>query len=205
MTLDWHEQHRQKQRAYDQAYRNRKRETDPEWAEKRAEQKKQQRAYYARKKIDPEWRAKRAEGQRKSDAKHRDRKRKSLCEWRKNNPERVKELKRQNRGQAIQADAVKYLLRRLKHAANGKGIPFDLDASDFGSLPTHCPVLGIPIVFPAPLHTHGLPSFDRIDPSKGYIKGNVKIISWRANRLKVDCASPAELRAVADYIERARG
>ena len=47
-----------------------------------------------------------------------------------------------------------------------------------------------------------LASFDRINPAKGYTKGNVRIISLRANRLKFDCVDPEELRRVANYIER---
>ena len=32
--------------------------------------------------------------------------------------------------------------------------------------------------------TDNNPSIDRIDPTKGYVSGNIHIISWRANRLK---------------------
>ena len=28
------------------------------------------------------------------------------------------------------------------------------------------------------------PSPDKIDPSKGYVKGNIRVISWRANNLR---------------------
>jgi hypothetical protein len=62
------------------------------------------------------------------------------------------------------------------------------------------------------------PSLDRVDPRKGYVPGNVRVISDRANRLKGDrslseiqalaLAGPrarrAEHAAVADYIERER-
>lgn len=50
-----------------------------------------------------------------------------------------------------------------------------------------CPVLGIPIS-PVRGKGHGgkpgSPSLDRIDNDKGYVTGNVRIISWRANNLK---------------------
>jgi hypothetical protein len=42
------------------------------------------------------------------------------------------------------------------------------------------------------------PSLDRWDNSKGYIPGNVFVISWRANWLKHD-GSVEELRRVAEY------
>jgi hypothetical protein len=98
-------------------------------------------------------------------------------------------------------EPIAYLLTKLRYRAKRDGIPFDLEPSDF-VLPTHCPVLGIPITFPAPPYSPGLPTFDRSIPKLGYVKGNVTIISWRANTLKSDCIDAAELRKVADYIDR---
>jgi hypothetical protein len=52
--------------------------------------------------------------------------------------------------------------------------------------PTHCPVLGIEIDYYSEGRTENSPSFDRTNPSLGYVKGNVQIISYRANRIKND-------------------
>jgi hypothetical protein len=66
-----------------------------------------------------------------------------------------------------------------------------------------CPVLGIAINA-----NHGRqgyfpdsPSLDRIVPSRGYTKGNVRVISQRANQLKSD-ATLAELRLVLADMEK---
>jgi hypothetical protein len=56
-------------------------------------------------------------------------------------------------------------------------------------------LLGITLDCRAPSRSDNLPSIDRIDPSKGYVKGNVWVISWRANRLKSD-ATFEELEAI---------
>ena len=40
---------------------------------------------------------------------------------------------------------------------------------------------------------------DRIDSSLGYVKGNVWVVSYRANAIKRD-ATPEELRRIADAI-----
>ena len=45
------------------------------------------------------------------------------------------------------------------------------------------------------------PSFDRIYPKKGYIKGNIVIVSNKANRIKTD-ATVDEIRKVADFYEK---
>ena len=44
------------------------------------------------------------------------------------------------------------------------------------------------------------PSMDRVNPLKGYVKGNVAILCWRCNRIKQD-AAPQELRAIADFMD----
>lgn len=43
------------------------------------------------------------------------------------------------------------------------------------------------------------PSLDRTDNRKGYVRGNVRVISFRANQIKND-ASADELRALAEYV-----
>lgn len=91
----------------------------------------------------------------------------------------------------------------LKKRAKLKGFEFDLELSDIPQIPKVCPVLGIPIIsndgISAP--TDNSPSVDRIDSTKGYIKGNIRIISNRANRIKSD-ATIDELRMVLEDYER---
>ena len=92
------------------------------------------------------------------------------------------------------------LLDRVRVRARNRGLDFDLEISDL-RLPSKCPVLGIPIVLGGGKPQHGTPTVDRIDNLKGYVKGNVAVISWRANRLKSD-ANEAELEAVLRYIRK---
>lgn len=63
-----------------------------------------------------------------------------------------------------------------------------------------CPVLGGRFVYGEGRHDWS-PSVDRKDPSKGYVPGNVTVISWLANRIKNNCTDPAVFRAVAAYVE----
>jgi hypothetical protein len=50
-----------------------------------------------------------------------------------------------------------------------------------------CPILGIDICWNnCGSVVHGSPSLDRVDNQKGYVKGNVQVISHRANTLKKD-------------------
>ena len=74
---------------------------------------------------------------------------------------------------------------------------------EFGEIdwPTHCPMLGNELDYFNIGHKDKWPTFDKIVPSKGYVKGNVQIISWRANRIKND-ATPAELLKIAEYMKQ---
>lgn len=75
----------------------------------------------------------------------------------------------------------------------------NLTEEDF-IVPDRCPVLGIPIVIGGN-RWYDSPSVDRVDNTKGYVKGNVQIISGRANTLKKD-ATLAELEALVAYVKR---
>ena len=51
--------------------------------------------------------------------------------------------------------------------------------------PTHCPLLGYELNYSGGKgQDNSNASLDRIDPTKGYVKGNVWVISYRANVLK---------------------
>ncbi len=78
------------------------------------------------------------------------------------------------------------------------GVPFDIEPDDI-HIPAVCAVLGIALDGSSRDRT---PSLDRIVPTKGYVRGNIRVISFRANRIKSD-ASTLELRAILAYMEAA--
>jgi hypothetical protein len=45
----------------------------------------------------------------------------------------------------------------------------------------------------------GSPTLDRIDNAKGYVKGNVCVISKKANTMKNN-ATPEEVRKLSEYV-----
>lgn len=79
------------------------------------------------------------------------------------------------------------LLSSAKERAKAKGIEFDLTIEDI-VVPKECPLLNIR------LETHlgtgighslpNSPTLDRKDPALGYVKGNVWVISNKANAIK---------------------
>ncbi len=89
------------------------------------------------------------------------------------------------------------MLQQARKRAKEKELEFNLDVSDI-IIPTHCPVLGIKLERLDKRHS-GSPSLDRIDNTKGYIKGNIAVISWRANSIKKD-ATLEELKAIVNYL-----
>ena len=75
------------------------------------------------------------------------------------------------------------IVARAKARAAKRGIPFNIDESDI-IVPDVCPVLGIPLKGGKIGGGPNSPSIDRTDSDKGYVKGNVTIMSNRANTLK---------------------
>jgi hypothetical protein len=79
---------------------------------------------------------------------------------------------------------------RAKYRAKQKSLDFNITKEDI-VIPDTCPLLGTPMKSP---------SLDRIDSTKGYIKGNVWVISNRANTLKND-ATLKELKTLVENLE----
>lgn len=85
------------------------------------------------------------------------------------------------------------MYRNARSRAKRYGYPFEIDPEDC-LVPPRCPILDIPL---RSLSGEGKgngkgrghmsdfsPSLDKIDPALGYVKGNVIVVSMRANRLK---------------------
>jgi hypothetical protein len=96
---------------------------------------------------------------------------------------------------------IKALLGKAKSRAKKNNIPFDLTPDDI-VIPEYCPVFGIRLE-----HNRSgtlgpqvnSPSIDRIKPELGYIKGNVQIISHKANAAKGNLTI-AQVEALAEYM-----
>jgi hypothetical protein len=95
-------------------------------------------------------------------------------------------------GDARRGPVVK-MLTDAKARARRDGVPFDLKKGDV-HLPTHCPVLGILLGKGTPNNHNNSPSLDRINPTLGYVKGNVAVISHKANRLKGEATADDHIR-----------
>jgi len=101
---------------------------------------------------------------------------------------RCKECKKSER-QWVEISIEKRIYNRAKSRAKKNGIDFDLELQDI-VLPEKCPVFDREFIYGDHDWTY---SIDRIDPTKGYLKGNIQIISNRANMLKGN-ASIDEIR-----------
>lgn len=127
------------------------------------------------------------------------------AEWRKNNKKHISE-----RGKAYREETKdesqkwrndnkdKLYFLSLKSRAKRKGLEFNLDENDVLGV-TLCPVLGFALVRSLGRPSWNSPSLDRIDNTKGYIKGNVQIMSYLANAMKRD-ATDEQLIAFAHWV-----
>jgi hypothetical protein len=77
------------------------------------------------------------------------------------------------------------LLNAARSRAKRSGLAFDITEDDFDMV-DQCPLLNIPLFIGEGRKSvkPNSPSMDRIDSTKGYVKGNVWIISYKANTMK---------------------
>lgn len=89
------------------------------------------------------------------------------------------------------------LLLSSRGNASAKGIDHSISVDDI-EIPERCPVFGFKLVKRG--KAYNSPSLDRIDPFVGYIPGNVRVISFKANRLKNN-GNLEDFRAIVAYLE----
>ena len=145
----------------------------------------------------------------------KDCKNKRTRELRKEDPEKYRKKDRENyyknreverarmraRYRKLKEDYFSFYIENKKNSVKKAGISWDLDKEYLESIWVDtCPVFGVPLVKRTEEFSDNTAELDRLIPSKGYIKGNVRWISRRANRLKSD-ATISELKAIIKYME----
>ena len=88
-------------------------------------------------------------------------------------------------------------LSRIKARAERNGLPFNLTIEDC-EIPEMCPALGTPLILNDP-NKYQSPSMDRVVPSLGYVKDNVRVISYRANQIKSNATIEEMEKVLAWY------
>lgn len=99
--------------------------------------------------------------------------------WTKRNADHVRAYNNKRR----LADPEQKLWENAHRRARERNIKFTITKANI-SIPEFCPVLGIPLFPGKGKLGDNSPSLDRIDNAKGYIPGNIRVISYKANRAK---------------------
>lgn len=92
------------------------------------------------------------------------------------------------------------MLARARHRAKKNNLPFNIELSDI-VIPKTCPLLGIELKSNTDKTSPNNPSLDKIIPELGYVKGNIWVVSLRANKLKND-ASLQELELLVENLKK---
>lgn len=93
------------------------------------------------------------------------------------------------------------LLNSARERARRFNLPINLTREDI-VIPEFCPIFpNLILERMSGFGRDNSPTLDRVIPRLGYIKGNVEVISFKANRLKSN-ATADELFAVAAYLKR---
>lgn len=115
--------------------------------------------------------------------------------WYEENLDRARKTRREYAKRYRKLYPERRLWSGAKNRSRLKNIDFSIEIEDI-IIPSVCPVFGVPMIVGTPF----APSLDRVDSTKGYIKDNIQVISWKANAMKQD-ATPEELEKFANWIK----
>lgn len=113
---------------------------------------------------------------------------------------KIRQTEKLNRDWKV--DAARLLYKNIKSRCKRIGREFSIELEDI-IIPEKCPVFGFDLKREDKQTWMCTPSVDRVDNSKGYIKGNVTVVSRRANILKKD-ATLEELEQLFNYYKTLR-
>lgn len=120
-------------------------------------------------------------------------------EWQQSHPEQRRAQSRKQNAKSRASHPEWALWYSAKARAKKVGVPFSIQVEDI-LIPPCCPILGLPLQRKAGRGGgDASPSLDRIVPEKGYVVGNIAVISNRANRIKSN-ASAEEIERVAAWL-----
>lgn len=119
-----------------------------------------------------------------------------------NNSEKAKAAKQKWKERDPKRAWAVYARGGAKTRSGKFSVPFDLpDGYILSITPDYCPVFGTPFTF---IGNVGIQddsaTLDRLTPSKGYVVGNVAVVSMKANRIK-NAYGSADIRSVADWLK----
>jgi len=129
------------------------------------------------------------------------------------NPQRKtsSEYSKKSRQLRLNKNPLEFRLKRSLSASKTRAkifnLPHDLTLDYLISIyPTNeiCPVLGTPFVWGTRKDKEFSPSLDRIIPENGYVKNNVRFISYKANRIKSDSTIEI-LEKIIEYMKEHNG
>ena len=110
-----------------------------------------------------------------------------------------REQRVRNNSSDVEYHSIRENLNGARKRAKKYGYPFDIVIEDLMPFPTHCEIFDIELTY-GENNKHSGASLDKVIPSLGYVKGNVKIISSRANNMKGD-STLDDLKNMIQYIE----
>jgi hypothetical protein len=113
---------------------------------------------------------------------------------------------KESRLACLHRDPKKFKARIMADSARKRAVkfkvPMNIDAEYILSLCIdECPALGLNLDYVATGQKHNSPSLDRIYPDRGYVKGNVFVISRLANVMK-NCGTLEQIVLLAKWVSK---